>query len=92
MTQTPKRDTERLQRTTQTSRRIEADELPNDAIGAAGEERLLKRTDGNHDLAKKMGDRWVQMPHEILTAKVSPEGVILTIGGKRYKIALEEVK
>ena len=84
-------ETERIQRISQPRSREVHDEMPDNDAGALGEERILRRSDGGFDMLRKLGDRWVRMSPELMSAEVSVDGVVLTIGSKRFKLVMEEI-
>ena len=86
-----RQEVERTARITQPSRRVAVAESPSSDIGSLGDEKLVQRPDGNYDLTKKLGDKWVKMQHELLSAVVSPDGIVVTINGKRFRAALEPI-
>ncbi len=92
-----KKKVEGLRRGSERRYRKIVDDIPvSDDEGYEGKEMILNRSDGTHDLLKRLGGRWVRFSGtlnglEIKKDKDNLPGLEIEFNGKRYRISMEEI-
>jgi hypothetical protein len=84
-----------LSRSKQSRFRREVETVPEDE-GHNGEERILKRSDGNFDLVKRVGNKWIKSSSSLNGLEINEvDGVPnleVVSNGKKFRLPFEEVK
>lgn len=88
-----KKDIRKLERGSESRFRKQIQSMPDDD-GYDGEERILENASGNHDLVKRIGNKWIKLSGTLNGLEINKVNGVphfeIIIEGKKYRLALEE--